>query len=128
MCSGPRVGATPRKPVPGHPPGAGFFQLCVTALLALALVGSGPCGPKKESEDRVPVRDIITVQEAHTSDLMAIPNVVGVAVGALDDGTPCILVLVVKETDEIKRKVPRKLEGHPVRILVSGEIKPMQSD
>jgi hypothetical protein len=102
--------------------------MCVAALLALSLVGAGPCRPKKESGDGVPIRDIIAVQEAHTNELMTIPDVVGVAVGALDDGTPCILVLVVQETDEIKRKVPKKLEGHPVRIFVSGEIKPMQGD
>ena len=76
----------------------------------------------------MPQRDINAVKEAHVNELMAIPNVVGVAVGALDDGTPCILVLVVEETDEIDRRVPKKLEGHPIRVFVSGEIKPMDSD
>jgi hypothetical protein len=66
--------------------------------------------------------------DAHVNELMAIPNVTGVAVGAMDDGTPCILILVVQETEEIGRRVPKTLEGHPVRIFVSGEIKPMQGD
>ena len=73
----------------------------------------------------MPTRDINTVKEAHTDELMAIPNVVGVAVGALDDGTPCVLVLLAEETEETKRKIPQKLEGHPVKVLVTGEIKPM---
>ncbi|RME27325.1 MAG: hypothetical protein D6800_05240, partial [Candidatus Zixiibacteriota bacterium] len=59
------------------------------------------------------------------NDLMAIPGVVGVAVGVLEDSTPCIKVYVVNKTDEIKKRVQSELEGHPVRVEVSGEIKPM---
>jgi hypothetical protein len=33
--------------------------------------------------------------------------------------------MVVELTGELKRKIPRSLEGHPVVIEVSGEIKPM---
>jgi hypothetical protein len=70
-------------------------------------------------------RDITTVMNDHISELMAIPGVTGVAVGAMDDGTPCILVLVVKRTDETTTKIPKSIEGHPVKILESGVIKPM---
>ncbi|HUU46620.1 MAG TPA: hypothetical protein VM118_12890 [Acidobacteriota bacterium] len=76
----------------------------------------------------MPQRDIKTVMEAHVDELMAVPGVVGVAIGALDDGTPCILVLVIEETDEIDRKVPKTLEGHPVSVFVTGEIKPMEDE
>jgi hypothetical protein len=129
MRSDPQGGALTPRPVPGHEPGAGLLQLCLTALLALGLLlGAGGCRHRKESGDGVPHRDINAVMDAHVSELMAIPDVAGVAVGALDDGTPCILVLVVQETKEIRRRVPKTLEGHPVSIFVSGEIKPMQSD
>ena len=73
----------------------------------------------------MPKRDINAVMESHVNELMAIRGVTGVAIGALDDGTPCILVLVLKESEELTRQIPRKLEGHPVRIFESGEIKPM---
>lgn len=76
----------------------------------------------------MPNRDINAVMDDHVKELMAIPGVVGVAVGALDDGTPYIMVLVVEETSEIIQKVPTVLEGHPVRIVVSGEIRPMKGD
>jgi hypothetical protein len=128
MRSDPQVGATNPRPVPGRWPGTGIFLLCLAALLAIALGGTGGCRHRNESGDGVPHREITTVMDAHVNELMAIPNVTGVAVGAMDDGTPCILVLVVQETEEIGRRVPKTLEGHPVRIFVSGEIKPMQGD
>jgi len=66
--------------------------------------------------------------DAHANELMAIEGVTGVAVGALDDGTPSILILIMEESDELAQLLPSVLEGHPVRTLVSGEIKPMQND
>lgn len=103
-------------------------RLCTAAVLALILAATGCCGRPNSRGDAMPKRDINAVMEDHTSELMAIPGVAGVAIGALDDGTPCILVLVVKETDELDRKIPKTLEGHPVRIFESGEIKPMEGE
>ncbi len=74
----------------------------------------------------MPQRDINTVKEAHAAELMALPGVVGVAVGELEDHTPCILVMVVKLTKELEGKIPKTIEGHPVRIEESGEIRPMR--
>lgn len=76
----------------------------------------------------MPSRDINAVMTDHTTELMAIPGVTGTAIGELDDHTPCILVLVEKETDEIKKAVPKKLEGHPVQLLVTGKIVPMGTE
>jgi hypothetical protein len=101
---------------------------CCVAVLALLLLNSSACGPQKEGRKEVPSRDINEVMNSHVVELMSIPGVVGVAVGELDDKTPCILILVVEKSDEINRKVPKKLEGHPVRIFVSGEIRPMRGE
>ena len=86
------------------------------------------CQSQTGSRNTVPNRDIKTVMEAHVEELMAIPGVVGVAIGELDDHTPCIQVLVIEQTEELTRRIPKSLEGHPVVILVSGEIKPMRDD
>ncbi len=69
--------------------------------------------------------DAIRVMDAHVGELMAIPGVAGVAVGALGDGKPCIRVYVVRETGEHSGKIPKELEGIPVVVEVSGEIRPM---
>jgi hypothetical protein len=94
-------------------------------IITLILTGANGCGKKQESKDQVPTRDINLVMTDHTKELMAIPGVTGVAIGQLDNGTPCILVLVEKESVEIDQKVPKRLEGHPTKIMVSGKIEPM---
>ena len=73
----------------------------------------------------MPRRDIQVVQEENIPALMARPGVVGVAIGAADDGTPCIVVYVATAADSAALGLPRELEGHPLRIEVSGEIRPL---
>ena len=72
-----------------------------------------------------PTRPIENVLRDHTAELMAIPGVVGVYQAALDDGTPCIKVMVVKKTRALAARIPNELEGYPVRIDVTGVIRPL---
>jgi len=51
--------------------------------------------------------------------------VVGTAESRLGDGRACILVMVVRLTPELGRRVPRTIEGWPVRIDETGEIHAM---
>ncbi|HWO58400.1 MAG TPA: hypothetical protein VNN55_12660 [bacterium] len=95
------------------------------AILPICLLMLSTCQETRRAEVTVPQRDIQTVQEAHVAELMAIPGVTGVALGKLEDGTPCIQVLVEEETEELKKRIPTTLEGHPVRIVESGLIKPL---
>ncbi len=70
--------------------------------------------------------DINAVLSRHDRELMAIPGVAGVYVGLLDDGaTPCLKVMVVRDTGEVRRKIPKQLEGYPVVVEETGEIRPM---
>lgn len=71
------------------------------------------------------VRDIKEVMETNVAKLMALPGVVGVFIGALDNGTPCIKVMVVKANRELEKKIPKTLEGHPVLIVETGELRPL---
>jgi len=70
------------------------------------------------------LRDINLVLQDHSSELMALPGVTGVAVSELDDRTPCIWVMVKEQTSELEKRIPKSLEGHPVVIHLSGEIRP----
>ena len=96
------------------------------AVLIPAMVCS--CQANNGGESSVPTRDVKTVMDAHVDDLMSIPGVAGVAIGELEDGTPCIQVLVVEKSDEIVKKIPKRIEGHPVDIIESGVIRPMSGD
>jgi len=76
----------------------------------------------------MPPRDINSVIEAHANELMAIEGVTAVAVGALENGTPCITVYVVKKTGDTERRIPKTLDGHPVIVEESGVIRPMSGE
>lgn len=75
-----------------------------------------------------PIRDINVVMQDHTAELMALPGVVGVYIGAREDSTLCIRVMVVSNTPELERKIPSVLEGHPVEIEETGVIRPLSPD
>ena len=107
------------------PEWTGGRRLCAAAIGICLITLAGSCRTATVSDDTMPKRDIKTVMESHVDELMAIPGVTGVAIGALDDGTPCIQVLVEKKTEDVIRHIPKTLEGHPVTIIESGVIRPM---
>lgn len=72
-----------------------------------------------------PARPLAEVLAAHTPELMRTAGVVGTAESRLADGRPCILVLVVRRTPELEARLPRRLEGWPVKIEVTGELHAM---
>jgi hypothetical protein len=73
-------------------------------------------------------RDINAVLSEHDDALMAIEGVVGVYVGLLEDEkTPCLKVMVVRQTPELTRRIPSSLEGYPVVVEETGIIRPLPS-
>ncbi len=71
-----------------------------------------------------PKRDINAVLAAHDTELLALPDVVGVYVGSLDDRrTPCLRVMLARKNPETERKIPRMIEGYPAVTEVTGEIR-----
>jgi len=98
--------------------------------LALVIVAAGGCRSRSSQEAPVssPSRPLSEVLAAHTPALMALPGVVGTAESKLDDGRPCVLILVSKMTPGLREKLPRELEGWPVKVQVTGEIHAMPSD
>ena len=103
-------------------------RLTIHAAALVSLVFLGACGGGSGDGRDMPTQDINTVMEAHVDELMAIEGVTAVAVGALDDGTPCIQVYVVKKTDDLVRRIPKTLGGHPVVVEESGVIRPMSDE
>jgi hypothetical protein len=97
--------------------------------LALIIFGCAmitSCDTVEKGSGDVAKKDINAVMQAHTAEILAIPGVTGLAISELEDKTPCIWVLVVEESEELARKIPDSLEGHPVKIVVSGEIRPLE--
>lgn len=72
----------------------------------------------------MPSRSVTEIQEEYTKAFMAIPGVVGTAVGSAGNGLHYILVLVEELTPEIGTMLPKEIEGYPVRIELTGKLKP----
>jgi hypothetical protein len=71
-------------------------------------------------------RDINEVLRSNDKELLALPGVVGVYVAVLDDGkTACLKVMVAQRSAEMERAIPKTIEGYPVIVEVTGEIKPI---
>ena len=71
-----------------------------------------------------PARDINVVLAAHDKELLAIPGVVGVYVATLEDRrAPCLKVMLAEDKAEVRRAIPTTIEGYPVVLEVTGEIR-----
>lgn len=70
----------------------------------------------------MPAKTIEQVQEEHTDDWMAIPGVVGTAIGQCE-GKPCILILTASNTEQVRQKIPSTIEGYPVVVRHIGEVR-----
>jgi len=62
------------------------------------------------------IQDVLA---AHRASLMAIPEVVGAAIGQYGD-TPCIRVFVVRTSEHVASTIPATLDGYPVHVEASG--------
>jgi hypothetical protein len=71
----------------------------------------------------MPERTIEQVLAAHVDSLMALPGVVGTAIG-LCDSTPCIRVLLGDSASTSRAEIPTQLEGYPVRVDETGPFRP----
>jgi hypothetical protein len=94
-------------------------------IVALLLVAALGCtGPHTRDEERtVPSRTIEEVLAAHADSLMALPGVIGTALGRCD-GDLCIRVFVTDSSETVRSRIPDQLDGYPVRVEVTGPFRP----
>jgi len=98
-------------------------------LCACSLIYAG-CHQSRRGEesDRMSKRGINVVKEAHEAEFLALRGVVGVYIGQTDTGDSCIYVMIAKKNPDLERRIPASLEGYPVRVQETGEIRPMQQN
>jgi len=104
------------------------LRAATLALAATLLAGGCRSGAQHEpggETTAVVKRPIAAVLADHTPRLMALAGVVGTYQGALDDGSPCIAIMVAKLTPALRDSLPAELEGWPVRVEETGEIRPL---
>jgi hypothetical protein len=93
-------------------------------LLSIGAVGSLAGCPKSSTGDRgkggrMAERTIERVREEHTDEWMAIPGVVGTAIG-MSEGKPCVMIFTSSRTDHIRAQIPPEVEGYPVIVQETG--------
>ena len=91
-------------------------------------VGVGLCGcsesraTRLEKGEHMPDKTIEQVLSERTDAWMAIPGVVGTAIGMFED-KPCIKILTSKTPQELRAKIPSTVESYPVIIEETGEFR-----
>ncbi len=102
--------------------------LSLVSLCAIAVA----CGqnadqglPVEEANVMVDLRPINDVLKDHDEEILAIPGVTMIFIGADRQGTPCIKVGVEVASADVEERIPRELEGWPVVIEETGEVGPM---
>jgi hypothetical protein len=96
--------------------------------LFVAIPGCRPETATRQETQTMPTRPIDAVLADHTPGLMALPGVIGTYQGALDDGHPCIVVLLLEGHADTRKSIPRELESHPVIIEETDPIRPLGGD
>ena len=76
--------------------------------------------------DRVPSKTIEQVLQENTDQWMAIPGVVGTAIG-MSKGKPCIRIFTSSNPSGLKDKIPSTVQGYPIFIEHTGEIRALDS-
>ncbi len=56
---------------------------------------------------------------------MALDGVTAVGESLLSDGRPCVRIYIRERNAALERRLPKTLEGYPVIVGVSGEIRAM---
>ena len=70
----------------------------------------------------MPNETIRRVIERHAQRIVSLPGVVGVAEGETN-GRPCVTVYVAERTAAVLGQLPSDLEGWPVVVRESGEVR-----
>lgn len=100
------------------------------APLALVLLLAAWAGCRNGPESSrtplsMPQRPIEQVLAEKTTEWMSWEGVVGTATSLLDDGRQCLVVYLAYEDERLRARFPESVEGYPVLVEVSGEIRAM---
>lgn len=91
-------------------------------------VGPGPT-EKEPNRETNAVSDTISIEAAQqelTKRLLSLPGVEGTAIGECE-GSPCILVFLSQQTDELLEQIPSTHHGYCVEARITGEFSPREN-
>jgi hypothetical protein len=98
------------------------FVIIVVGICFFILAGSGLDVCVQKEGNAMPPKTLEEVLKRYTDELMQVQGVVGTAQG-LCDNKPCIKIFVIQRTKNLEEKLPKSLDGFPVEIEETGEIR-----
>lgn len=99
-------------------------------ILGLAACTNHAAPPEATPTEAAPPNTTVTIEDvlaAHTDSLMAVDGVTGVG-QALCDGQPCLRIYVLARTPELDARLPDEVEGYPVELVETGQVRPRPID
>lgn len=102
--------------------------LLAAALVTIIITGCRREADQANNSSRSQIKQKRTIEQVmqfYTGEIMAIPGVNGLHLGKLENGRDCIAVMVHRRTEENEKMIPRQLEGFPVVIEETGDIRPV---
>ncbi len=110
------------------------FTVGLLALFALMWLSCGKDTMEIQQDQQFPeielsadlpeIQAAMAVQDRHTEELMSNPDVVGTGTGMTIEGLPAVLIFVKNEATA--KNMPTSIEGVPVEVLVTGEVKELK--
>jgi len=104
-----------------------LIVLSIGAIIAAASFSG--CSQNNASDlekgGRMPAKTIEQVLNERTNEWMAIPGVVGVAIGEFK-GKPCIRIFSSTKPQQLHAKIPSTVEGYPVIIEETGPFRALE--
>ena len=108
-----------------------LFSIVCVFCTVISIFSMDACNvkPIKQQENRkeMPIKPIEEVLKQHTDTLMSFSGVVGTGQG-LHEGKHCIKVFVTELTPELKKMIPKQLDGYAVVIEETGVFKSLPID
>ena len=106
------------------------IPLIVLSIGAIIAAGSlSGCSQNNASDlekgGRMPAKTIEQVLNERTNEWMAIPGVVGVAIGEFK-GKPCIRIFTSARPQQLRAQIPPTIEGYLVIIEQTGPIRALE--
>ncbi len=89
------------------------FQLLIIVMAVIAAAMGGSCDMSPSIKD---------VKAKYEAQLLQVPGVVSVGIGRDESGQPVIVIGLESSNPETESKLPKRLEGYPVRVHTVGKI------
>lgn len=97
----------------------------IVLIIILAITGTGSAKVSEYADSFLHKKHKMTIKEVlekHTDDWMEIPGVIGTGEGK-SVGKPCIVIFMQSNSESIKKKIPKKVDGFKVIFQETGEVK-----